>query len=337
MPLNRRIVLASRPEGLPTEQNFGVEQASIPVAGPGQMLLKTRWLSLDPYMRARMSAAKSYTPPIEVGGLMVGGTIAEVIESNVPGFQRGELVLSNSGWQEYAVAGAKSVHKLEVEDGLPVTAALGVLGMPGLTAYVGLYDIGQPKAGETVVVSAAAGAVGSVVGQLAKRKGARAVGIAGGAEKCAYVVDELGFDACVDYKAADFKDALAAACPNGVDVYFDNVGGRVTDAVFDLLNTFARVPLCGRIGSINDATPPAGPDRAPALLTAMLTRRLHVQGFIVSDHWHRNDAFLEEVGALVKDGTLRYREDVTEGLENAVSAFLGMLQGKNLGKALVKI
>ncbi|MEA1675592.1 NADP-dependent oxidoreductase [Nitrospirillum sp. BR 11163] len=336
MPLNRRIVLASRPEGLPTEQNFGMEQTSIPVAGPGQMLLKTRWLSLDPYMRARMSAAKSYTPPIEVGGLMVGGTIAEVVESNVPGFQAGDLVLSNSGWQEYAVAGPKSVHKLDT-DGLPVTTALGVLGMPGLTAYVGLYDIGQPKPGETVVVSAAAGAVGSVVGQLAKLKGARAVGIAGGPEKCAFVVDELGFDACVDYKAGNFKEALAAACPNGVDVYFDNVGGRVADAVFDLLNTFARVPLCGRIGNLNDTAPPAGPDRVPALLSAILTRRLHVQGFIVSDHWHRNDAFLEEVGTLVKDGHLRYREDVTEGLENAVSAFLGLLQGKNLGKALVKL
>lgn len=337
MPFNRRIVMASRPVGLPTERNFAVEQAPIPVAGPGQMLLKTLWLSLDPYMRTRMDEAKSYAPPLEVGAVMMGGTVCEVVESNVPGYSQGDIVLSNSGWQDYAVAGAKAVQKLDPK-AFPVTLALGVLGMPGLTAYVGLIDLCDPKPGDTVVVSSASGAVGSVAGQLARLRGARVVGIAGGPRKTAYVTQDLGFDAAVDYKAADFAAALAHATPNGVDIYFDNVGGMVADAVFERLNPFARVSLSGQIATYNAiARTVEGPDRWTAVQTAIRVNRLKVQGFIVSDHWHRNADFLKEVGALVREGRIHYREDVTEGLENAPRAFIGLMQGQNFGKVLVKV
>lgn len=328
--------MASRPVGLPTERDFALERAPMPVAGPGQMLLKTLWLSLDPYMRTRMAEAKSYAQPLEVGDVMMGGTVCEVVESNAPGYNEGDIVLANSGWQDYAVAGTKAVQKLDPK-AFPVTLSLGVLGMPGLTAYVGLIDLCDPRPGDTVVVSSASGAVGSVVGQLARLKGASVVGIAGGPHKAAYVREELGFDACVDYKAPDFPAALAAACPNGADIYFDNVGGRVADLAFEQLNPFARVALSGQIANYNDTAPSSGPDRWTAMQTAIRIKRLKIQGFIVSDHWHRNADFLEEVGALVRDGHIRYREDVTEGLEKAPAAFIGLLQGRNFGKVLIKV
>ncbi|HYE51280.1 MAG TPA: NADP-dependent oxidoreductase [Azospirillaceae bacterium] len=336
MAVNRRIVLASRPVGAPTEENFRLEEAPVPAPGPGEMLLRTVWLSLDPYMRGRMSTAKSYAQPVEIGGVMVAGTVARVVESNADGFAPGDLVLSQSGWQEYAVAGPKAVQKLDPA-AFPVSLALGTLGMPGMTAYVGLIDIGEPKEGETVVVSAASGAVGSVVGQLAKARGCRAVGIAGGKAKCDYVTGELGFDACVDYRAPDFKARLREACPAGIDVYFENVGGEVGDACFELLNPFARVPVCGRIANYNDTALPDGPDRLPALMGQVLVRRLKIQGFIVTERWNRYPDFIREVGALVREGRLRYREDVVDGLENAPRAFLGLLQGKNFGKLLVRV
>ncbi|HYC05549.1 MAG TPA: NADP-dependent oxidoreductase [Azospirillaceae bacterium] len=336
MAVNRKWVLASRPVGMPTLENFRLEEAPVPVPGEGELLLRTLWLSLDPYMRGRMSAAKSYAQPVEIGGTMVGGTVARVEASNAPGFQPGDIVQCMNGWQDYAVAHPKAVVKLD-PNAFPPTLALGTLGMPGLTAFVGLMDIGEPKAGETVVVSAASGAVGSVVGQLAKARGCRAVGIAGGKDKCDYVVNELGFDVCVDHKAPDFQEQLKAACPQGIDVYFENVGGKVGDACIALLNAFGRVPVCGRIANYNDTELPPGPDRMGLLLTQVLAKRLRLQGFIVSERWHRMGAFHEEAIPLIRSGKLKYREDVSEGLESAPEAFFGLLEGRNFGKLLVKV
>ncbi|MFC7334395.1 NADP-dependent oxidoreductase [Rhodocista pekingensis] len=336
MPVNRRIVLAERPQGMPTPETFRLEEGPVPTPGPDQVLLRTVWLSLDPYMRGRMSAAKSYAQPVEIGDVMVGGTVCEVVQSNAEGFGPGDLVLAQTGWQEYAVAGLKAVQKLD-PGAFPPSLALGTLGMPGLTAYVGLLDIGEPRNGETVVVSAAAGAVGSVVGQIARIKGCRAVGIAGGKDKCDYVTGTLGFDACVDYKAPDFMQRLKEACPGGIDVYFDNVGGDVADACMALLNNFARVPVCGRIANYNDTELPPGPNRVPQLMGLVLTRRLKVQGFIVSDRWHRMADFHHDMGGWLRDGRIKYREDVVEGLEKAPEAFIGLLQGRNFGKLLVRV
>jgi len=333
---NRRIVLASRPVGMPTPENFRLEEVTVPSPGPDQLLLRTIWLSLDPYMRSRMSTAASYAKPVELGDPMVGGAVCEVVESEADGFRPGDVVLAYTGWQEWSVAEARAVQKLDPK-AFPVSLALGTLGMPGMTAYVGLVDIGQPKAGETVVVSAASGAVGSVVGQIAKIKGCRAVGIAGGRDKCDYVVNTLGFDACVDYKAPDFAQALAAACPDGIDVYFDNVGGSVADECIRLTNDFARIPVCGRIANYNDTQLPPGPDRVPWLMGLALVRRLKIQGFIVSDHWNRQEAFRQDVGGWLKEGRIRYREDVVDGLEKAPEAFIGLLQGRNFGKLLVRV
>jgi NADPH-dependent curcumin reductase len=329
---NLQVRLASRPAGQPSADNFSFTTEPLPVPRDGQVLLRTRYLSLDPYMRGRMSDAPSYAPPVEVGGIMVGATIGEVVESKAPGLEPGDVVLAYSGWQRYGVARADTVTKLDPASDVPVTTALGVLGMPGMTAYAGLLEIGQPKAGETVVVAAASGAVGSVVGQIARIKGCRAVGIAGGADKCRFVAEELGFDVCIDHRAAGLADQLAAACPKGIDVYFENVGGAVQQAVWPLLNDFARIPVCGLIAQYNLATPMPGPD-----MFTVLRKRLALRGFIVTDFAAKHGDFLRDVGEWVRSGQIKYREDVVEGLENAPAAFLGLLAGKNFGKMLVKV
>jgi NADPH-dependent curcumin reductase CurA len=282
-------------------------------------------------MRGRMSAAKSYAKPVDVGAPMVAGTVSEIVKSRNPKFAVGDVVLAYSGWQDYAVSNGAGLRKLDPA-AAPITTSLGVLGMPGMTAYVGLSEIGQPKPGETVVVAAASGAVGSVVGQIARIKGCRAVGIAGGPDKCRFVTEELGFDACVDHRAGDFARQLAAACPKGVDVYFENVGGAVQQAVWPLLNDFARIPVCGLIAQYNALAPMPGPD-----MFSVLRKRLTLRGFIVSDFAHKQADFLRDVGAWVRAGRIKYREDVVEGLENAPAAFLGLLAGQNFGKMLVKV
>jgi NADPH-dependent curcumin reductase CurA len=335
-PVNRRIVLASRPEGEPTQDHFRLEITPIPEPGPGQILLRVLWLSLDPYMRGRMSATRSYAQPVEIGDVMEGGTVAEVVISNHPDYIPGNFVLSHSGWQEYALVDGGSARKLD-PNLAPLSTALGVLGMPGMAAYTGLLNIGQPKPEETVVAAAAAGPVGSLVGQIAKIKGCHVVGIAGGAEKCAYLLDELRFDAAIDHRGADLPERLAEACPNGIDVYFENVGGEVWDAVFPLLNEFARIPVCGLVAHYNDTALPAGPDRTPQLMRAVLSKRLTLRGFIVRDFASQADEFRREVGSWLGAGQIKYREDVVEGLEHAPEAFIGMLKGRNFGKALVRV
>jgi NADPH-dependent curcumin reductase len=329
--VNRQIVLTSRPEGTPGLDNFALAQTVIPEPGDGEVLMRTLFLSLDPYMRGRMSAAKSYAKPAEVGQPMVGGTVGEIVTSRHPKYAAGDIVQGFGGWQEYALSNGVGLRKLDPA-AAPVSTALGVLGMPGMTAYVGLIEVGQPKSGETVVVAAASGAVGAVVGQIAKIRGCRAVGIAGGADKCRYVADTLGFDACVDHRAPGFRDALAAACPAGIDVYFENVGGAVQQTVWPLLNDFARIPVCGLIAQYNLATPMAGPD-----MFTVLRKRLLLRGFIVWDFAAKQGDFLRDAGEWVRSGRLKYREDIVDGLENAPAAFLGMLQGKNFGKMLVRV
>jgi len=328
----RRVVLARRPPGEPAEADFRIEEVPVPEPGPGQALIRVIYLSLDPYMRGRMRDVASYAAPVGIGEVMTGGTVGEVVKSNHPRFSIGDCVEDRLGWQEYALGGA-TLRKIDPSLA-PISTANGVLGMPGMTAYFGLFEVGQPKAGETVVVSAASGAVGQVVGQLAKIAGCRAVGIAGGPNKCAFVKDTLGLDACIDYKTAnDLPAAVKAACPNGVDVYFDNVGGRVSDAVFLNLNFFARVSLCGSISQYNAAVPEMG----PRLLGLFVGRRVHMRGFIVSDFAARTAAAMRQMGEWVRSGRLKYKEDIVEGLEKAPRAFIGLLRGENFGKLQVKL
>lgn len=334
--VNRRIVLASRPHGEPKPEHFRLEENRVNALRDGEVLLRTRFLSLDPYMRGRMSAAKSYAKPVEIGEVMVGQAVSAVEASHHPAFAVGDLVLSPAGWQDYLVSDGRGLQKLDPADGAP-SAFLGVLGMPGMTAYAGLLEIGRPQAGETVAVAAAAGPVGSLVGQIARIKGARSVGIAGGPEKCAYLTETLGFDAAVDHRAPDFPEALARACPNGIDVYFENVGGAVFDAVLPLLNDFARIPVCGLVSSYNMSELPPGPDRSPTLMRAVLTKRLTLRGFIVWDFAELHDGFLRDVGGWLKAGRVTAREDMVEGLEKAPAAFIGMLRGANFGKLVVKV
>ena len=334
---HRRVLLASRPSGAPTPANFRLEEVPLPKPAEGQVLLRTLYLSLDPYMRGRMSDAPSYAPPVAVGDVMVGGTVSRVVESRNPAFQAGDRVLGYCGWQEYAVSDGQGLTRLDPRMARP-SLALGVLGMPGFTAYMGLLDIGQPRPGETLVVAAATGAVGSVVGQVAKLKGCRVVGIAGGAEKCRYAVGELGFDACLDHRLPELQARLSAECPGGVDVYFENVGGAVFDAVLPLLNPRARVPVCGIISQYNASALPPGPDRTPLLLGAILRKRLTVRGFIISqDYASRFGEFQQAMEPWVAAGKVRYREDVVEGLENAPAAFIGLLEGRNFGKLVVRV
>ena len=329
--INRQILLKSRPDGAPGLDNFELVQRPVPEPADGEVLMRTRYLSLDPYMRGRMSAAKSYAKPVEVGEPMVGRTVGEIVASRNAKFAVGDIVLGYGGWQDYALSGGVGVRKLDPA-AAPVTAALGVLGMPGMTAYAGLLEIGRPKPGETVAVAAASGAVGSVVGQIAKIRGCRAVGIAGGPDKCRYVVEELGFDACVDHRPPDFAHQLEAACPAGIDVYFENVGGAVQRAVWPLLNDFARIPVCGLIAQYSAATPMPSLD-----MFSVLRKRLTLRGFIVTGFAAKEADFLRDAGDWVRSGRLKYREDVVEGLENAPAAFLGLLAGKNFGKLLVKV
>jgi NADPH-dependent curcumin reductase len=332
----RRIVLASRPVGEPKPSDFRLEEFAVPQPGPGEILLRTKFLSLDPYMRGRMSDAPSYAKPVGVDEVMEGGTVSEVVASNNDKYAVGDIVLAHTGWQTHAVSKGIGLRKLDPSVA-PVSTALGVLGMPGMTAYAGLLEIGQPKEGETVVVAAASGAVGSVVGQIARITGARAVGIAGGADKCRYVKDELGFDACVDHRTADFPEQLKAACPKGVDVYFENVGVPVFDAVLPLFNTFARIPVCGVIAQYNMTELPPGPDRVPLLLRNVLTKRLTMRGFIVTDFAAKFPDFIRDMPQWIKEKRIKYREDIAEGLENAPQTFMGLLKGKNFGKQLVRV
>jgi NADPH-dependent curcumin reductase CurA len=336
LSVNRRIVLAARPEGDPKDSDFRIEEVDIPSPGDSQVLLRNLFLSLDPYMRGRMNAGPSYAAPVELNCVMEGGTVSEVVESKSPLLSAGDIVLSYTGWQEYAVVADNMVRKLDLNVA-PVSTALGVLGMPGMTAYMGLLTIGQPKEGETVVVAAAAGAVGSAVGQIAKIKGCRAVGIAGGPKKCDYVRDELGFDACIDHRSASFADELKAACPNGVDVYFENVGGVVLKAVVPLLNNFARVPVCGLIAQYNKSALPSGPDWSPVLMASALIKRLTIRGFIVSDFDVQRGEFYRNMSSWFREGRIRHREDVVDGIENVVGAFQGLLRGQNFGKLLVRL
>ena len=328
---NRQVRLKSRPIGEPKPDNFQLAEAPMPSPGDGQVLSRTIYLSLDPYMRGRMNEARSYAPSVDLGQVMVGATVSEVVQSRYAGLAKGDLVLGYAGWQEYAVSPGPSLRKLDPH-AAPISTALGVLGMPGMTAYVGLLDIGRPKPGETVVVSAAAGAVGSAVGQIARIKGCQAVGIAGGPAKCGYVVNELGFDGAVDYRTGDLSTALKQACPNGIDVYFDNVGGDILKAVLPQINRGARIPLCGIISQYNATELPPGPNLAPVLVNRAL-----VQGFIISDHVDRTPEFLRDCGEWVRTGRLKYREDMVDGLERAPEAFIGLLRGKNLGKLIVRV
>jgi NADPH-dependent curcumin reductase CurA len=306
----------------------------VPTPGPGQVLLRTIWLSLDPYMRGRMSDLPSYVPPYALNEVLGGGTVSEVIASDQPAFQRGDIVVGMTGWETHALSNGKDLRKLDPATAPPSTA-LGVLGMPGMTAYAGLLEIGKPQPGETVVVAAASGAVGSAVGQIARIKGARAVGIAGGSEKCRYVTDVLGFDACVDHRSPTFRDDLKAACPTGIDVYFENVGGAVLEAVLPLLNPFARIPLCGFVAQYNDTEQTGRP--MSYLMRLALTRRLTIRGFLVFDFAASTRQFLSDMTGWFNEGQIKHRESIVEGLANAPGAFIGMLRGANFGKQLVRI
>ncbi|WP_250499470.1 NADP-dependent oxidoreductase [Caballeronia sp. GAWG1-5s-s] len=328
--INRQILLVSRPQGEASADNFRLFETPLAPLGEGQVRVRNHYLSLDPYMRGRMNDTKSYAPPQPLNEVMIGGTVGEVIESRNPAFKPGDKVVGMFGWQEYGTSDGKGLQIVDTTH-VPLSAYLGPVGMPGVTAWYGLNRIIEPKAGETVVVSAASGAVGSVVGQLAKAAGCRAVGIAGGEEKCRYVVETLGFDACVDYKAGNLRDDLKAAAPNGVDGYFENVGGEVLDAVLARMNAFGRIALCGMISGYDGKPLPM---KAPALL---LTQRLKLQGFIVSEHMDVWPQALKELGAAVATGKLKYRETIAEGIESAPEAFLGLLRGKNFGKQLVKL
>ncbi|HHF3263945.1 NADP-dependent oxidoreductase [Vibrio alginolyticus] len=335
---NRRIVLASRPHGAPTQENFRLEEVTKPTPKEGEMLLRTVYLSLDPYMRGRMSDAESYADPVAIDDVMVGGTVCQVETSNHPDYEAGEWVLAYTvGWQDYAISTGEMVIKLGKEPQNP-SYALGVAGMPGFTAYMGLLDIGQPKPGETIVVAAATGPVGATVGQIGKIKGCRVVGIAGGEEKCRYAKEVLGFDECIDHKAEDFAEQLKNACDKGIDVYFENVGGKVFEAVLPLLNTNARIPLCGLISQYNATELPEGTDHLPLLMGKLLTKRIKVQGFIIfDDYGHRYDEFAQDINQWLAEGKIQYREHLVQGLDNAPEAFIGLLEGKNFGKLVVQI
>jgi NADPH-dependent curcumin reductase CurA len=331
---NRRIVLNSRPRGAPSPNDFRLESSDIPEA---QVLLRTVYLSLDPYVRGRMSEAPSYAPEIALGEVMVGGAVCRVEQTRHPEFAVGDWVLANSGGQDYAISDGVGLIPLGKDFEHP-SLALGVLGMPGFTAYMGLLDIGQPKPGETVVVTAATGAVGSVVGQIAKLMGCRVVGVAGGPKKCDAGVSTFGFDACLDHYVADFADQLAAACPKGIDVYFESVGERVFDAVLPLLNAKARIPICGLISHYNDTELPSGPDRLSLLMKTFLVRRIKAQGFIIfDDYGSRYAEFLAAMKPWIAEGKVKYIEDVVDGLDNAPSAFIGLLEGKNFGKLAIRV
>lgn len=333
---NRRIVLASRPVGAPTQDNFRLETTAVPSIKDGEVLLRSIYLSLDPYMRGRMNDAKSYAEPVAIDEVMVGATVCQVEQSQHSDYQVGEWVLAYTGWQDYDVSNGEGLVKLGMEPSHP-SFALGIMGMPGFTAYMGLLDIGQPKEGDTLVVAAATGPVGATVGQIGKLKGCRVIGVAGGEEKCRHAKEVLGFDECIDHKAEDFAEQLAAACDKGIDVYFENVGGKVFDAVMPLLNTGARIPVCGLISQYNATSLPDGPDRMSALMGMLLVKRIKMQGFIIFDDYaHRYNEFATQMADWLAQGKIQYKEQVVEGFENTPQAFIGLLQGENFGKLVIK-
>lgn len=335
--INRQYRLAQRPVGSPDANTLELSESALPDVTAGQMLLRTEYLSLDPYMRGRMSDAPSYAAPVEIGEVMVGATVAQVISSDIERFSPGDWVLSFSGWQDYAVSDGSGVTNLGKTPSHP-SWALGILGMPGFTAYAGLTYIGEPKVGDTLVVAAATGPVGATVGQIGKIRECRVVGIAGGPDKCAYAVQELGFDACIDHKSEDFAAQLKAACPDGIDVYYENVGGKVFDAVVRLLNTGARVPVCGLISQYNATALPEGPDRMNWLMGQLLRKRIKMQGFIIFDDFgHLYPEFAKEMTAWIESGKIKYREEIIAGLENAPEAFIGLLNGDNFGKRVIHV
>lgn len=328
---NTRVVLANRPEAEPSTSDFRVEEGPVPELGEGEVLLRTIYVSLDPYMRGRMRDVETYTEPQPLDEVMEGAAVGEVMVSDHDAFDPGDFVLGETGWQEYGVADGD--HLTGVSPGFaPLSYYLGILGMPGLTAYVGLLDIGKPDPDETVLVSAASGAVGSVVGQIARIKGCHVVGIVGTDEKCDYITDELGYDEAINRRSADINEALGASCPDGIDVYFDNVGGEILETALWHLNPHARVPLCGLIAEYNEPEPPPGPN-----LTPVLINRVKVQGFIVRDHADRQPDFVEDVGGWLDEGKMTYREDIVQGIEQAPEAFLGLFDGSNFGKLVVQV
>lgn len=339
----QHITLASRPTGAPVQDNFALETCDVPTPGDGEVLVRVHYMSLDPYMRGRMDDGKSYAAPVPLGGTMEGGGVGEVLASNADGFAPGDFVFGMLGWATHAIQPGNMLRKID-PDLVPITTALGVLGMPGFTGWHGLMEYGRPKAGETLVVAAATGPVGSMVGQLAKSLGLRTVGIAGGADKCALATETFGFDACIDHRAYDDARSLRAAiknvAPDGIDIYFENVGGKVLEAVMPLMNPFGRIPVCGMISWYNAGGLGAGADApmsAPALWRPILVNFLNVQGFIISNHWDRYPTFLAEVAPKVINGDIKLLEDIAEGLENAPEAFIGLLQGRNVGKQIVKV
>lgn len=334
---NRRIVLASRPVGAPTKDDFRLEESATPEPKEGEVLLRSIYLSLDPYMRGRMNDAPSYAPPVAIDEVMVGATVCQVAASKNPDFETGEWVLAYSGWQLYALSDGSDLTKLGKKPEKP-SYALGILGMPGFTAYMGLLDIGKPKAGDTLVVAAAAGPVGATVGQIGRLKGCRVVGVAGTAQKCSYVKETLGFDECLDHKDPHFADLLKQACPDGIDIYYENVGGKVFDAVLPLLNVGARVPVCGLVSIYNATKLPDGPDRLSVLMGTILVKRITMKGFIIfDDYGPRYDEFTKAMSDMLGAGKIHYREQVVDGLESAPGAFIGMLEGQNFGKLVVKV
>ena len=334
---NRRIVLASRPQGAPVAENFRMEEVPVPEPDEGQILIRNVYLSLDPYMRGRMNDSKSYAEPVGLGEVMVGGTVGRVVRSRHPDFLEGDWVLSYSGWQDYGLSDGTEITPLGKAPGSP-SYALGIMGMPGFTAYMGLLDIGKPQPGETLVVAAATGPVGATVGQIGKLKGCRVVGIAGGEEKCRHAQEVLGFDACLDRKDPDFSNQLKQACPDGIDVYFENVGGAVFDAVLPLLNTGARIPVCGLISQYNATQLPDGPDRLSLLMGQILTKRLTVKGFIIFDDYAAHyPGFAKEMGQWLADQKMHYREQMVEGFDQAPQALNDLLDGKNFGKLVVRL
>lgn len=335
--INHAWILSSRPVGEPDETTFSLIEKDIPTPGEQQMLLRTVYLSLDPYMRGRLDAGKSYAPPVAIGDVMVGGTVSQVVTSNIAGFVPGDWVLHQGGWQSYSLSGSEGVLKLDPHISKP-SYALGVLGMPGFTAFMGLSEIGKPRKGETLVVAAATGPVGATVGQLARLWGCKVVGIAGGEEKCRYATETLGFDTCLDHRAADLAEQLAKACPDGIDIYYENVGGKVFDAVFPLLNSGARVPLCGTVSGYNATNLPAGPDKSHYMMTEMVKRRITMRGFIVFDDFGAHfPAFLQTMQQLIAEDKIKYKEHIIDGLENAPQALNQLLRGDIFGKTVIQV
>jgi NADPH-dependent curcumin reductase CurA len=335
--INRQITLAARPNGAPKVSDFKMIEGTIPTPKEGQLLLRTIFLSLDPYMRGRMNDSESYAAPLGLGEVMMGGTVCQVVSGQNENFEKGDLVVGFAGWQDYVISDGTGLLKLDKSMKNP-SYALGVMGMPGFTAYMGLLDIGDPKPGETVVVAGATGAVGSIVAQIAKIKGCHVIGIAGGEKKCRYALETLALDGCIDHRSETFQKDLESACPKGIDVYFENVGGRVFDAVMPLLNSCARIPLCGLISQYNSTGLPDGPDRLSSLMGLILTKRIKVKGFIVyDDYGHRYNEFAEQMNNWISKDTISYKEDIVEGLENTVEAFQGLLIGKNFGKLVIQV